>query len=82
MKNPEEHKRHLDTKRKINGMNDIHEFEALLSKVKLSEVEKQILRFVYVEQLTMIDIGDKLGFSEQCVKKKHKKALAKIATMI
>ncbi len=82
MKNPEEHRKHMEAKKKVNDISDIHEFEALLERVKLSEIDKQILRYIYIDQLTMVNVGEKLGFSEQCIKKKHKKALKRISAII
>lgn len=82
MKNPEEHKQHLETKKKVSKIGSLKDFEQLLSMTTLSSEDKQLLRLIYIDGLTFILAGEKLGFSEQVAKRKHKRALHKISSII
>ena len=73
---------HIKTRHKVKGISTPSGFEEILSSVILSDVDKEILRMHYLKELSFMDIAGNLGFSESGVKKRHKKALRKIAKVI
>lgn len=75
----DEHRKHIESRQRLKSIALVEDFESLLSRVVLSEEDKQMLRLIYIEGNTYIITAEKLGLSEQAVKKRHKKALSKIA---
>lgn len=71
-------KENAKTKHRLRNLASISDFEELLNAVMLSEDERNILRFIYVEQKSLSYIADELGMAEVTVKRKHSKALKKI----
>ena len=73
---------HIDTRNKLKGIADISTFTSLIDSVTISESDKQILMLHYIEDKDFNFIGDMLGYSESTIKRKHRKALAKIAKLL
>lgn len=69
---------HIKTKSKIKSIPSVSGFDGLLEQSTLCEEDKQILRMIYLQHRDLRYIGDILGFSETTVKRRHKKALAKL----
>lgn len=59
----------------------MNDFNDLLDSLMLSEDERNILELKYHQNKTISYIADTLGMSESSVKKKHTKAMEKIAIM-
>lgn len=74
--------KHIETRRKIQGISELDTFEGLLNRSTLSTTDKEILRMHYLEEKSLQFIGDALGFSEITIKQRHRKALRKLATLI
>ena len=68
-------------KQKLKSLCSVSDFNDLLDKLLLSEDERQILELKYHHNKTISYIADMLGMSESSVKKKHTRAMEKIARM-
>lgn len=68
-------------KRKLKSLYRVNDFNDLLDSLMLSEDERRILELKYRQNKTISYIADTLGMSESSVKKKHTKAMEKIAIM-
>ena len=73
---------HIKTRHKVKDIDTPTDFESILSSVILSDVDKEILRLHYLGGNSMMKISELLGYSESAIKKRHKKALRKIAKII
>ncbi len=73
---------HIDTRNKIKDIADISSFTVLLNKSTLSDEDKQLLQLHYVQHKDFRYIGDMLGYSEQTIKRRHKKALIKLSKLL
>lgn len=73
---------HIKTRHKIKNIADLKTFDELLSISTLSEKDRQILRMHYLEEKDFRYISDYLGFSESAIKKRHRKALAKLGKLL
>lgn len=73
---------HIQTRHKLQSINLVVNFEELLSQCVLSDTDKEILRLHYLQEKDFRYIGDKLGFSEATIKKRHCKALKRIGKII
>ena len=74
--------KHIDTRRRIQGIADISSFTDLLDKSTLSDEDKNLLKLHYIQGKDFRYIGDMLGYSEQTIKRRHKKALVKISKLL
>lgn len=70
---------HIATCRKLRDVPLVADFEAILDKCTLSDIDKQILRMHYIQRYDFRLIGDTLGYSERTIKARHKSALKKIS---
>lgn len=68
-------------KRKLKSLYRVNDFNDLLDSLMLSEDERNILELKYHQNKTISYIADTLGMSESSVKKKHTRAMEKIAIM-
>lgn len=73
---------HIETRNKLKAIYDIKSFENLLENCILTDIEKEILRLHYLKGKDFQFIGDKLGFAEVTIKKKHKKCLQKLNKLL
>lgn len=69
---------HIETRRKLQKICGVQEFEKILQQCILTEDEKIILRLHYLDGKSLAYIGDVLGFSECTIKMKHRKILKKL----
>ena len=74
--------KHIDTRRRIQGIADISSFTDLLDKTTLSDEDKNLLKLHYIQGKDFRYIGDMLGYSESTIKRRHKKALVKISKLL
>lgn len=72
---------HIKTRRKLKDIASIQTFNDLLNACTISEQDKEMLRLHYIEGMSFQDIGLKLGFSDETVRKHHSKAIRKISKM-
>lgn len=63
-------------------MANMDEYDALMGRVKLTPAERHICDMKYIQDRSMIEIGERLSMSESNVKRIHRQALAKICKMI
>ena len=73
---------HLQTKKYLREIPRLSDFEAILEESTLSDIDKDILRLHYLKQKNFAYIGDALGFSEETIEERHKRALKKITQLI
>jgi RNA polymerase sigma factor (sigma-70 family) len=73
---------HVATRRKLKEIPRIATFQQILDESTLTDLEKEIITLHYLEDKDYRYIGDKLGFSETTVKRKHQKALKKISKIL
>ena len=74
--------KHIDTRRKIKDIADVSSFRELINSATLTDEDKQMLQMHYIAGYDFRMIGDALGYSESTIKRRHKKALAKIAQIL
>ena len=74
--------RHVETRKKLQEIPLVADFEAVLNRCTLSEQEKEILRLHYIEKKDFRFLGDKYGYTERTMKDKHKKILQKISNAL
>ena len=74
--------KHIDTRRKIKDIADVSSFKELINSATLTEEDKTMLQMHYIAGYDFRMIGDALGYSESTIKRRHKKALAKIAQIL
>jgi len=70
-----------ETRKQLKSIPDIASFDDLLARSTLSDLDKSILRLHYLEEKDFCYIGDALGYAEITIKKRHVKALKKIAAL-
>lgn len=73
---------HVATRRKLKEIPRIATFQQILDESTLTPEEKEIIKLHYLEDRDFRFIGDKFGFCESTIKKKHKKALNKISKIL
>lgn len=73
---------HVATRRKLKEIPRIATFQQILDESTLTDLEKEIITLHYLEDKDYRYIGDKLGFSEATIKRKHQKALKKISKIL
>lgn len=73
---------HIRTKHKLKDIPKVSTFMELLESSTLTDEEKEIIKMHYLQHQNYAYIGDKLGYSESCIKKKHKKILTKLNKII
>lgn len=66
----------------IKGITTKEEFNSLLDKLFISDVEREVIEDLYVKGSNMGLIADKLGYSAPTVKAIHKRVLIKISSYI
>ena len=69
---------HIKTRGKIKSIANVTTFNDLLDSCTLTEEDKELLRLHYLNGKDFRYIGDKLGFAESTIKKRHRKALQKL----
>ena len=74
--------KHIDTRKKIKDIADVSSFRKLIDSATLSDDDKRMLQMHYIAGYDFRMIGDALGYSESTIKRRHKKALAKIAQIL
>lgn len=73
---------HIKTRQKVKDIGTPADFEKILSGVILSDVEQKIMRLHYLNEKSLMEIAENLGYSERTVKRRHKTALRKIAKIL
>lgn len=69
---------HIATRKKLQAIPLVCDFEAVLARCTLSDEDKEIMRRHYIQRQDFRLIGDALGYSERTIKDRHKKILQKI----
>lgn len=73
---------HIKTRRKIENIDTITDFNNLINQLMISPEQKEMMRLHYVEDKNFNYIADILGYSESAMKKWHTKILKKISKLI
>lgn len=73
---------YIKMKRKVKEIPDIRSFNSLLEASTLSDLDKEIVRMYYLQERDFSYIADSLGYNEQTVKAKHKKAIIKLSKLL
>lgn len=73
---------HIETRRKLQNIYSIQNFEDLLESCILTEDDKTILRLHYLKGKDFRFIADELGYAESTIKRHHKKILCKLNKML
>lgn len=74
--------KHIETRKKIAEIAEVDSFYDLINKATLSTDDKQILVLHYINGYDLRFIADRLGYSESTIKRRHRKALVKIAKLL
>lgn len=74
--------KHIETRKKLQGIADISSFASLINSATISDTDKTILQLHYLEHKDFRYIGDMLGYSESNIKKRHKKILSKLSQLL
>jgi len=74
--------KHIETRNKIKNIASVKSFHELIDSAMLTEQDKKMLELYYIVGYDFRMIGDILGYSESTVKRRHRKALAKIGKLL
>lgn len=74
--------KHIETRNKIKDIPRVSSFTELIDSAMLTEEDKIMLKLHYIDGHDFRYIGDTLGYSESTMKRRHKKALAKIGRIL
>lgn len=69
---------HKKAKAKLKSIAKRDEFEQFINQFTFSEIEKDILRKVYIEGKSYMRVGEELDYSPETIKLKHGQMLRKI----
>lgn len=72
---------HIQTRNKIKAIYELKTFNDLIERSTLSPKLKQLMYMYYIDDLSMNEIGEKLGVEEITAKVWHKKALKKLKNL-
>lgn len=73
---------HIKTRNKIKEIASVTTFNDLIDMCMITEEDKELLRLHYLQGKDFRYIGDKLGFAESTIKKRHRKALQKLNKLL
>ena len=73
---------YIKVKHKVKDIPDIRSFNGLLDASTLSDEDKEIMKLYYLKDKNFGYIADKLGFSEEAVKLRHRKAIMKLSKLL
>lgn len=73
---------HIQIKQQIKSIADIKTFEDLISLARISDLDRNILKYIYVEDQNVNFIADMLGYSARTIQRRHAAALKKIEKII
>ena len=73
---------HITTKKKLKNIATIQSFIELVELAKLPKIDRDILRYIYVDEHNVNYIADILGYSAATIKRRHAAALKKIEKII
>ncbi|MGL4484121.1 MAG: sigma factor-like helix-turn-helix DNA-binding protein [Anaerovoracaceae bacterium] len=73
---------HMQRKKKLEAINTVEEFESIMSKVLLKPKYKELLRYLYIDDLTLMQAAEKLNIEYATVKTWHGEALAKVSVVL
>ena len=75
-------KTRLETRRKIESICNVKEFDDLMERVMLSDKIKSAMRMHYIDDKDFRYIADVLGYTESTIKRWHSDALDKISSLL
>ncbi len=70
------------TRKKLKDIASKIEFDSLLSKLKCTNTEREILYSIYIDNKRIIDIAENFGYCERRIKEIHKDLLDLIKQLI
>lgn len=73
---------HIETKHKVKAIAEPKTFQDLLDRVILTDEEKELMRLIYIEQLTQDIVAYRLNTSKSTIKRKHKKVLDRLRKVL
>ena len=73
---------HMERKNKLKKISSIDDFEALLSNMLIKPKHKDLLRYIYIEDMTLMQAAEKLNIEYSTVKVWHSEALARLQTAL
>lgn len=71
----------IETRKRLKSIPTVSRFDDLLEQTTLTGIDKEILRLHYLKGNDFRYIGDTLGYAEVTIKKRHIKALKKLAKL-
>lgn len=71
----------IETRKRLKSIPTVSRFDDLLEQTTLTDIDKEILRLHYLKGNDFRYIGDTLGYAEVTIKKRHIKALKKLAKL-
>lgn len=72
---------HIETRRKIKSISELQTFNDLINRSTLNPKQKELMKLFYLEDMSMLEIGEILGVEEITIKKWHRKALSKLKNL-
>lgn len=75
-------KERKDVRNKLSHIRNKQEFESIMDKIILSKREKDVLTMRYINKMSFVEIGDKIGLSEARVIQVHKDILDAVKSII
>lgn len=73
---------HIETRKKIKEIASVSTFRDIINSTVLTREDRKMLELHYLCGYDFRMIGDILGYSESTIKRRHKKALAKISKIL
>ncbi len=66
------------TRYRLKNISSIPEYNALMSQIKLTDIERRVCDLHYLNGMSMMQIGDQLHYSESGIKHIHRRVLKKV----
>ena len=73
---------YIKTKHKVKEIPDLRSFNGLLDASTLSDEDKLIMKLHYLQDKNFGYIADELGYSEETIKLRHRKAIMKLSQLL
>ena len=69
-------------RKELTEMPLLESYLELVSKAKLTDIERKVCDFKYLHGWTLINIGEEFGYSEVHIKRVHQSALRKLTKVL
>lgn len=74
--------KHIETRRKLKGITSKEEFRGILGKCVLTDEDVILMEMHYLHGKDLRCIGDRLGYSESTIKRRHRQIIKKLGAIL